>query len=168
MSSLQITELKQRFDALSSNDRIALSLLSLFVAALFVVYMLILPAHRFANDAADQHQQSAELLAWMQANEAAARVLAPQPAVKTTLATGQSILSLASQQAQANNISFKRFEPFAEGGLRIWLDNVPFNNMLQWLTQLQENYGVQVNQLSVDRSKGAGTVTAKLELFLPS
>jgi len=163
-----MTELKQRFNALSPNDRLALTILGLFVTVLLVVYMLVLPAHRFANEAADQHQQSTELLAWMQTNEAAARALAPQPVVKATLATGQSILSLASQQAQANNISFKRFEPFAEGGLRIWLDNVSFNNMLQWLTQLQENYGVQVNQLSVDRSKDAGTVTAKLELFLPS
>ena len=164
----KLADLKQRYSALAAKDRMALTVLALFLLALLVTYLLILPAHRFADNAAQHHQQRAELLAWMQANEAAARALSRQPGNKAKAPAGQSILSLASQQAQANGISFKRFEPFAEGGLRIWLDSVPFNNMLQWLTQLQQQYGVEVQQVSIDRGNSSGMVSAKLELFLAS
>lgn len=168
MTNLQITHLKQRFSALPPNDRLALIGLSLFLAALIVIYMLILPAQRFANAAADHYQQRAELLAWMQSNEQAARAIASEPNEKINASDGQSILSLASQHAQANNISFKRFEPISNSGLRIWLDNIPFNNMLAWLTQLQNDYGIKVIEISIDRGESTGKVTAKLELFLPS
>lgn len=167
MTNPQINELTQRFSALPPKDRLALTVLGVFLAALLIIYLVLLPAHRFANEAAVHHQQRAELLAWMQANEATVKTLASQPNKKTSASSGQSILSLASQQAQAHNINFKRFEPFGDGGLRIWLDEVGFNNMLQWLTQLQQEYGVQVRQVSIDRAKKAGTVSSKLELFLP-
>ena len=166
MTSQSITDLKTRFESMAPKDRIALTILAIFLLALVIVYLLLLPAHRFANEAAEHHQQKAQLLAWMQANETAARALSKQPGNRAKAPTGQSILSLASQQAQTNAISFKRFEPFGEGGLRIWLDTVPFNNMLQWLTQLQQRYGVEIQQISIDRGKANGSVNAKLELFL--
>lgn len=166
MTNQSITDLKTRFESMSPKDRMALTVLAAFLSALLIIYLFVLPAHRFANDAAEHHQQRAELLAWMQANETAARALSKQPNKGAKAPAGQSILSLASQQAQTNGISFKRFEPFGDGGLRIWLDTVPFNNMLQWLTQLQQQYGVEVQQVSIDRGKANGSVNAKLELFL--
>jgi len=166
MTTSKITEIKQQLDAMPAKDRRALLLLTLFLAAIILIYAVLLPAHRYANEASELHQQRAEILAWMQSNEAAARQLKTQPA-KNTNPSGQSILSLATQQAQSNNLSFKRFEPFDEGGLRVWLDNAPFNNLLQWLTALQQQNGVLIKQVSIDRATQAGRVSAKLELVLP-
>ena len=149
-----------------AKDRRALLLLTLFLAAIILIYAVLLPAHRYADEAAELHQQRAEILTWMQANEADARRLQTQP-TKDTNPGGQSLLSLATRHAQSNNLSFKRFEPFGEGGLRVWLDNAPFNNLLQWLTQLQQQNGVLVKQVSIDRATQAGRVSAKLELVLP-
>lgn len=166
MNSFKLTDLKQQFLALAPKDRLAIALLSVFLAGLIVIYLMLLPAHRFANNAAEQYQQRAEILAWMKSNAAAARTLTVQTTDKPKLAPGQSILSLASQQAQAKGIGFKRFEPFGDGGLRVWLDTVPFNDMLLWLVQLQDEFGIEVQQISIDRDKGNGTVNAKLELYL--
>ena len=168
MSNQRIADLKQRFESMSPKDRQALTILVIFLSTILIIYLLILPAHRFANDAAEHHQQRAELLAWMKTNEPTVRALAKQPVKSATSIAGQSILSLASQQAQTKGINFKRFEPYGEGGLRIWLDSVPFNNMLEWLTLLQEKYGIEVQQASIDRGKNNGQVNAKLELFLAS
>lgn len=166
MSNQRFTDLKQRFESMRPKDRQALTILVIFISTILVIYLLVLPGHRFANDAAEHHQQRAKLLAWMKANESAARALIKQPVKPTASVTGQSILSLASQQAQTKGINFKRFEPYGDGGLRIWLDSVPFNNMFEWLTILQEKYGVEVQQASIDRGKSNGRVNAKLELFL--
>ena len=149
-----------------AKDRRALLLLTLFVAAVILIYAVMLPAHRYANDAAELHQHRAEILAWMQSNESEARKLQAQPTTSTNT-SGQSLLSLATQHAQSNNLSFKRFEPFAEGGLRVWLDNASFNSLLQWLTTLQQKNGVLVKQVSIDRATQTGRVSAKLELVLP-
>jgi len=167
MTTLSINSLQQRFAALPPKDRLALTLLGVFLSLLIVIYLLVLPANRFAADAAEHHQHRAELLAWMQANEGAARMLSGQNSAQPRPSQGQSILSLASQSAQTHNISFKRFEPFGEDGLRIWLDNIAFNDMLMWLTQVQDQYGVEVHQASIDRGKSNGMITAKLELILP-
>jgi len=166
MTTSKITEIKQRLDAMPAKDRRALLLLTLFLAAIILIYAVLLPAHRYANEAAELHQQRAQILAWMQANEADARNLQAQP-TKNTNPSGQSLLSLATQQAQSNNLSFKRFEPFGEGGLRVWLDDAPFNNLLQWLTQLQQQNGVLVKQVNINRATQTGRVSAKLELTLP-
>lgn len=166
MTTSKISEIKQRLDAMPAKDRRALLLLTLFVAAVILIYAVMLPAHRYANDAAELHQQRAQILAWMQAHESAARKLQAQPATSTNTG-GQSLLSLATQHAQSNNLSFKRFEPFGEGGLRVWLDNAPFNNLLQWLTALQQQNGVLVKQVNIDRASQSGRVSAKLELILP-
>ena len=167
MTTLTLNNLQQRFTALSPKDRLALTVLGVFLSLLIVIYLLILPANRFAIDAAQHHQQRAELLAWMRANETPARMLTSQNSDQPSQSQGQSILSLASQSAQTHNISFKRFEPFDENGLRVWLDNIAFNDMLMWLTQMQDQYGVQVHQANVDRGKSSGMITAKLELILP-
>jgi len=167
MTTLTINSLQQRFASLPPKDRLALTVLGVFLSLLIVIYLLILPANRFAAEASVHHQQRAELMAWMQANEGAARMLSGQNSAQPRPSQGQSILSLASQSAQTHNISFKRFEPFGEDGLRIWLDNIAFNDMLMWLTQVQDQYGVEVHQASIDRGKSNGMITAKLELILP-
>lgn len=166
MTTTKITQLKQRLDAMPAKDRRALLLLTAFIAAVIVFYAVLLPAHRYANDAAELHQQRAQILAWMQANENNARKLQAQP-TKNTNPNGQSLLSLATRHAQSNNLSFKRFEPFGEGGLRVWLDNASFNSLLQWLTQLQQQNGVLVKQVNISRASQAGKISAKLELRLP-
>jgi general secretion pathway protein M len=166
MTTSKITEIKQSLDAMPAKDRRALLLLTLFIAAVILIYAVILPAQRYANDASELHQQRAEIFAWMQSNESVARKSQAQPA-QSNNPSGQSLLSLATQHAKSNNLSFKRFEPLGEGGLRVWLDNAPFNSLLQWLTTLQNKNAVLVKQVSIDRASESGRVSAKLELTMP-
>jgi general secretion pathway protein M len=165
MTTSKISEIKQRLNAMPAKDRKALLLLTLFVAIVILIYAVMLPADRYANNSAKLHQQRAAILVWMQTHENEARKLQTQP--KNTNTSGQSLLSLATQHAQSNNLSFKRFEPFAEGGLRVWLEDASFNSLLQWLTTLQQENGVLVKQVNIDRATQAGKVNAKLELTLP-
>ncbi len=167
MASDTLQHLKHRFMSLPQQDRLALTVLAVFMTLVVVIYALILPANRYADSAANHHRERAQLLAWMQANENTARMMSNKTLDSSSLIEGQSMLGLASQTAQPHGISFKRFEPFADGGLRVWLDNTDFNSMLKWLTQLQQQYGVNVLQATIDRGKASGKVTAKLELLLP-
>lgn len=166
MTGSVFQNLRQQFDGLSAKDRFAVTLLAIFIALVLIVYVLLLPASRYADNAAQYQRDRAELLTWMQANEAAARMLPSHNRNTPKPATGQSILSLSAQTAQTHNISFQRFEPFAEDGLRIWLDNIDFNNLLAWLNQLQQQYGIDVLQASIDRGATSGKVNARLELLL--
>ena len=166
MTTSKITEIRQRINAMPAKDRKALLLLTLFLAVIILVYAILLPAHRYANEAAELHQQRTEIFAWMQGNETAARKL-PTQSTKKPSASGESLLSLATGTAQNNDLNFKRFEPFGENGLRLWLEDAPFNNLLKWLTQLQQQKGVLVKQVSIDRATENGRVNAKFELALP-
>ncbi len=74
------------------------------------------------------------------------------------------ILALITQQAKLANINLKRFEP-DDDSLRIWLDNESFDNAVRWLETLTQDHGIQVKQISIDRSEKRGRVDLRATLY---
>jgi general secretion pathway protein M len=62
-----------------------------------------------------------------------------------------SILSLVNNTAKAKNIALKRFEPEGDKGLRVWLDQVNFNSVIDWLELLEVQKGITIEQISIDK-----------------
>ena len=78
---------------------------------------------------------------------------------------GGSILSTVNNTAKVKNIQLKRFEPEGKTGLRIWLDQVNFNSLIDWLELLETTRGIKVEQISIDRvNSGIVNVRAVLQL----
>lgn len=75
-----------------------------------------------------------------------------------------SILSTVNNTAKVKNILLKRFEPDGKTGLRIWLDQVNFNSVIDWLELLETSRGIRVEQISIDRvAPGIVNVRAVLQ-----
>ena len=151
----------QYLNQLTPRDRFALLVLSAFVGVIIILYGFLLPANRYAETSLSHYQQQKELLAWMQANEETARAKANQSS--QAIDRSQSLLTVASSTAKAQGISFKRFEPQGDNALRIWLDQVSFNDMLLWLNSLTEQQGIEIRQINIDRRE-AGVVNTRLVL----
>lgn len=78
---------------------------------------------------------------------------------------GASILTTVNSTAKVKNIQLKRFEPDGKTGLRIWLDQVNFNALIDWLELLETTRGIKVEQISIDRVN-SGIVNARAVLQL--
>lgn len=83
---------------------------------------------------------------------------------RTSSSSSTPILALITQQAKLANINLKRFEP-DDDNLRIWLDNESFDSAVRWLETLTQDHGVQVKQISIDRSDKPGRVDLRATLY---
>ncbi|MEJ2443440.1 MAG: type II secretion system protein M [Exilibacterium sp.] len=78
---------------------------------------------------------------------------------------GGSIAELLDQTLRQNNLSMKGFQPSSNGEVKLRLDGVAFDNLLQWLYELESQHQVEVRELSVLSGKSAGIVIANVRLF---
>ncbi len=154
--------LKSKYWALPHRDRLALNLLSIFFSILFFVYGVFLPAHNYAKDADVSYAKNNEEYQWFKSKEPEVRAL--KNVARTVRTDDKSMLSLASSTAKQRNLTFKRTEPEGDNGLRVWLEDVSFNDLIMWLDTLNSRNGVVPKQISIDRQETPGKASAKIVL----
>ena len=143
--------------------------IALLLAALY--FMVWRPAAQFQEQAAAQHKSARELLAWMQSNQPAIRSLAAGDAFQTNGSTdkpadGRALMALVNRTARESELALQRFEPGGENSVRLWLDSAPFAEVAAWLEQLVDEYGVVIDQATMDRTDEPGVVSVRLTLTI--
>jgi general secretion pathway protein M len=80
--------------------------------------------------------------------------------------SGESLVVLINRTAQQAGItsSLVNQAPQGDNGIRLRIEGVSFDAMVTWLGQLDQQFGVQVDTASVDRSDKIGIVNASLML----
>lgn len=149
-----------RYEVAAPREQLAVKIIGVVLAVLLVLVLVIMPLHRYHGEARAAYQQQTETLAWMQAN----RGLVSSGGAAKARPEGESLLSLANQSAHAVGLSFKRSEPTGERGLNLWLEKVPFNQVITWLGQIERDYGVVASELSASRRDEAGMVDVRVTL----
>jgi len=83
--------------------------------------------------------------------------------------SGRQFLSNAINTAARQNglASALNIKSDSLNNLRVSLDNVPFDNVMNWLDQLITRNGVIVNKLNVDRQPTVGRVNVSVYLDSP-
>ena len=148
-----------RYETAAPREQLALRALGGFLLLLLLLVLLILPLHHFNAGAISAYRAQQETLAWMQANRGAIG-----GTTQKARAPGDSLLSLASQSARNFGIVFKRYEPKGEKGLNLWLEQVPFNQLVRWLDALERDYGIVPVEITASRRAEAGLVDVRLNL----
>lgn len=151
-----------RYEVAAPREQLAVKIIGVALAVLLVFALVIMPLHRYHSEARAAYAQQTETLAWMQANRGLVNSGAGSSA--KTRPEGESLLSLANQSARGVGLSFKRSEPAGERGLNLWLEKVPFNQVIAWLGQLEHDYGVVASELSASRRDEAGMVDVRVTL----
>lgn len=101
-------------------------------------------------------------LAWMK--EQASLVIAAGPQASHGGGDGSSMTGLVNSLARSNNISISRLQPQGQA-LQVWIDEVPWSNLLTWLETLKRDHGIVVNSVDLARGDSGGRVKVRrLEL----
>lgn len=79
---------------------------------------------------------------------------------------GQSLLAVVDQSAKRDRLgtALKRIEPEGATTVRVWFEQAVFDDVLLWLGELRDSYGVRIASISIDRQGSAGLVNARVEL----
>ncbi len=157
-------ELQKKFDMMSSREQLLLKLM--FVALLMVLAYAVMwrPAQAYMQSAEAQLQQAQELVALIHKNQSVLRSRSASSGSNTAALDSQQLVSSVTNMARQHQLTLKRFEPSGENKVKVWVDDVPFNNMIAWLTQLHESLGIRVELVTIEKQDTEGRVTARLTL----
>lgn len=131
-------------------------------AAVLLVVAALLPLQRAVTAGEKRLSTKQQDLAWLQ-------VAAPQLAALGDArpgGRGESLVVLADRVARQTGIanSLTGSQPSGDGGLRVRIEKVSFDALATWLGQLVQQYGVRIENASIDALPAPGIVNATLVL----
>lgn len=78
------------------------------------------------------------------------------------------LLSVVDQSSRGQTLGKTptRLQPDGNGerAVKVWFDDLPFDNSLRWLAELETRYGIQVSSAEIDQGSGPGLVNARFTL----
>ena len=155
--SALLKTLKQAWDGVDPKRRPLLIGAGVVVALVILYLGVIAPAMDYSKAAEARVIDAQTDLTWMQRN--AGQVLDRQHQSQTY----DSLIELVLRSAEASGIAISRYEPEAQN-LRIWIESASLPSCLQWLLQLQRQYGVGFSELDVNRDSDSGLASIRLVL----
>ncbi|MDF1763185.1 MAG: type II secretion system protein M [Oleibacter sp.] len=75
-------------------------------------------------------------------------------------ANGRPLLALVNAEARKGNVTLTRFEQDG-ADLRVWVDDVGFDDVIAWIETLSRQYGVVTSQITIDRDDKVGRVDVR-------
>ena len=123
------------------------------------------PLQKNVANLENQGEQQRALKRWM--NQAAAEVKQLQGSgASTQVRDGRSLLSVVDQTAKRSGLGsgLKRLEPNGQTAVKVWLEQVKFDDMARWLNQLQTKNGLRVDSITIDRQDEPGRINARITL----
>lgn len=162
-----VQKLVARYDQFPRRDQQALQLLGVALVLGLLYFGLWRPAADFHDASVADHERAGELVAWMQQNREDIRQLAASGSGgqgASQIADSRALMSTVTSSAREAGLQLQRFEPSGDNAIRVWMENVPFNQLAAWLERLTANHGIVIDQAALDRSDQPGRVSARLTL----
>jgi general secretion pathway protein M len=132
------------------------------LAAIALLYLvLVLPFTTASARMSARVEKKAGDLAWMRAQ-------APQAMAAAGVSqggSGESLVVIVDRTAREAGLgtALRDQSPNGQAGLRLHMEDAPFDTLVTWLASLQQQYGVGIESATID-SVGPGLVNATLSL----
>lgn len=156
--------LQKKFDALSSREQLMVQAMGIVAVIVALYFLLWQPAANYMRASEQNLAERQQLLELIHKNRAVLQASASAQASSQTALDSQQLVSTVTNLAKQNQLELKRFEPSGDNKVKVWVDQVSFNSMMAWLTQLQQNLNIRVEQVTIEKSDQDGLVSARLTL----
>jgi general secretion pathway protein M len=153
--------MKFSLDTMSPRER-RMVLICSIVAALVLVFGILLPLDHSVSQARTRIGQKQADLLWMR--NVTPMLLANSAAQGST--NGESLIVIVDRSARESGLgnSLAGSEPAGPNGLRVRLEKAPFDSIVGWLARLAQQNGIRVDGASIDTAGTPGLVNASLTL----
>jgi len=152
--------LRQRWQQLQARERLALSMLAIFLLTTLLYLALWQPASRQLQSAHSYYESQLALHQYLLEHAEQARQVAGQHAMQPLLA--EQLSGAITQSAEQHALLLERVNSQGEAGLQVSLSQASFEALLRWLLELQSQ-GVELTEISLARQDD-GKVNATLGL----
>ena len=156
--------MKQWYAGLNSRERLIVSG-GVIVLGFIFVYLLIwepLVSKRAQLQTSVEAQRNTYV--WMQSAASQIKKLSGRSNARKKH-TG-SLLGTINKTAKTTlrGAILKRVEEDRQQGVRVWIERVAFDDLMRWLGQIQQQYGIRVSSIVSERHTKTGRVNARLIL----
>lgn len=159
-----LQSIKTWFHGLKSNERQLVIAAGTLLSVAIVYWVLLAPLSRAVATRETRIERKQQDLAWMRSVSGPMQQLA---ASRPGGNTGESLVVLIDRSARQAGIAnaLAGQTPNGDQGIRVRLENAPFDSVVLWLASLQQQYGIAIESASIDRADKPGIVSASLVLI---
>ena len=156
-------QIRQWLDGLAPRERNLVYIAAAVLGVAIVYFAVVLPVTSAARHREARIVQKTGDLAWMR--QVAPQVMAAA-AAGGGMASDESLVVLVDRTARESGIgsSIRDQTPAGQNGLQLRLEGAPFDLLMAWLANLQQQYGVRVDGAIIGASSAPGLVNANLTL----
>lgn len=156
--------IREFWNNISDRERRIVAVGGCFVGAVILYALVFRPVNANYQRYQDEVAKKGELLQWMRASSVEARKLAAAGQTSLAATEAGSPLTLIDKTAKRFSVStgLKKVEPEDNDGVRVWLEEVVFTDIIKWARLLERQYLVQIDAISVEAGREAGYVKARI------
>jgi general secretion pathway protein M len=156
-------QLWQWLDGLAPRERNLVYVAAAMLGIAIVYFAVVLPVTSAARHREARIAQKTSDLAWMR--QVAPQVMAAA-AAGSGAASDESLVVLVDRTARESGIgsSIRDQTPSGQNGLQLRIEGAPFDLLMAWLANLQQQHGVRVDGAIIGASSAPGLVNANLTL----
>ncbi len=80
-----------------------------------------------------------------------------------------SLLGLIERSAKQKKINgnLQKVQPEGQREVRVWMENVSFDQLISWLDLLSNRYAIEISEISLERGNSPGIVNGRVLLLAP-
>lgn len=158
-----MNELRNWLAGLAARERNLVYVAAGLLVIAIIYFAVVLPLTTSARQRAERVAQKTADLAWMQ--QVAPQVMAAAAAGGPANG-GESLVVLVDRTGRESGLgnSIRDQSPTGEHSLQLRLEAAPFDVLVAWLANLNQQYGVRVDAATIGATGAPGLVNASLTL----
>lgn len=160
-----MSALKTWYSGLQERERNMVIALGVALAILLIFLLVVLPLKNYFKSLNDDLSYYENQVMTVQKQVAAIKSAGPGKVTNDNISLNQ----LVNQTAKSFGLSFSRIEERERNKeIQLRLDNVEFDQLLRWISLLEQGRGLVVDTLRVSKKDAVGRVDASIKLIKAS
>jgi general secretion pathway protein M len=154
-----MNKLRAWYAGLQERERRMVTIGAVALALIILFGGILLPLQSAVSRAQQRSESKRQDLQWMRANAPEIRAAGNQMLVDS----GEPSVVMVDRTGRAAGLTdaLRGTQP-SGNGVRVQLEGAPFDTLVSWLATLDQNYGLAVESITVDRATKPGLVNASI------
>ena len=145
-----LKRLGESWSGLTLREQGLLVVMSVLLAGVLVYLTAVQPMMRFHAEGRDAYVNALGRYRTLEAGIGEYRLRSAGAASQAS-PTGP-LTSLVGRTARARDIQLARVLPDDDGRLNVWIDRALTRELMDWLVELEQDYGISVTRITLDRT----------------
>ncbi len=152
--------MKAWFDSLAAREQKIL-MLGVLALVIYIFVQVLLSAHDGKVAAEKKLSNALETHQWV--SDAVTTIKSSSGGGVARQMRGKSLIQISELAAARSGIRSTRFQPSGDSEAQIWFEEVPFSALMQYVSRMEQDGGVNVQSVSLNSAKVEGLVNARMK-----